>query len=93
MTRTSHSHQEPPTSELDDLPGALTVEEAARLLRISRGLAFQQAAVYRETEGAEGIPNYRIGRVLRVPTGEFLRRFHLDGHEPDKSSEAPRRRP
>lgn len=65
----------------DELPEVLTVEEAARLLRISRGLAFQQAAVFRETGGAEGIPNYRVGRVLRVPTTEFLRRFRLEERE------------
>lgn len=65
----------------EQLPEVLTVEEAARLLRISRGLAFQQAARFRETNGAEGIPNYRLGRVLRVPTQELLRRFHLEHSE------------
>lgn len=61
------------------LPEVLTVEEAARLLRISRGLAFQEAARYRATGGREGIPNVRIGRCLRVPTAELLRRFGLEG--------------
>lgn len=62
----------------EPLPEFLTVEEAGRLLRISRGLAFQQAALYRDTEGREGLPNHRIGRVLRVPTAELLRRFGLE---------------
>lgn len=81
MPPTSSSQRDLATSSGDELPEVLTVEEAARLLRISRGLAFQQAAVFWETCGAEGIPNYRVGRVLRVPTTEFLRRFRLEERE------------
>lgn len=68
-----------PNSAADPLPEVLTVVEAARLLRISRGLAFQQAALYRATGGRQGIPNVRIGRCLRVPTAELLRLFGLAG--------------
>lgn len=63
---------------LEQLPEVLTVEEAGQVLRISRGPAFQQTALYRETDGAEGIPNYRIGGCLRVPTAELLRRLGLE---------------
>lgn len=53
------------------------MEEAAVVLRISRSSAFEQARRFRETAGAEGIPNYRIGRTLRVPRDELARRFGL----------------
>lgn len=62
---------------IDDLPVMLTVEEAAAFLRIGRSAAFRQAELFRATAGREGIPNYRIGRTLRVPRDELLRRFGL----------------
>jgi hypothetical protein len=40
-----------------DLPPVLTVPEAGELLRISRTVAFEQARLFRETSGADGIPN------------------------------------
>ena len=52
---------------LDDLPVLLTVEEAGRVLRISRGLAYELARQWLTTEGATGLPVVRIGRILRVP--------------------------
>jgi hypothetical protein len=60
-----------------DLPAVLTVPEAGELLRISRTVAFEQARLFRETGGTDGIPNYRIGRSLRVPRDELCRRFGL----------------
>lgn len=50
----------------DDLPPILTVEQTAKLLGISRGLAF--AAVR-----AGEIPHVRIGRRIIVPRDELLR--------------------
>jgi len=64
---------------LSKLPGVLTIPEAAVVLRISRTSAFEQARRFRETGRAEGIPNYRIGRSLRVPRDELARRFGLRG--------------
>jgi hypothetical protein len=52
---------------LDDLPVLLTVEEAASVLRISRGLAYEQARRWLASEGRAGLPVIKIGRVLRVP--------------------------
>jgi excisionase family DNA binding protein len=43
----------------------LTVEEAAKVLRISRGSAYQGVRC-----GA--IPSVRIGRSIRVPTSRLL---------------------
>ncbi len=62
---------------LSELPEVLTIPEAAGVLRISRSAAFEQARRFRETGGADGIPNYRIRRTLRVPRDELAHRFGL----------------
>jgi excisionase family DNA binding protein len=48
-------------------PDLLTVEEAARVLRIGRTSAYELVRRYLATNGAEGVPARRIGRQLRVP--------------------------
>lgn len=53
----------------EDLPDVLTVEEAARFLRISRGLAFAAAR-------RGDIPVVRIGRRLLVPRARLLAWLH-----------------
>jgi excisionase family DNA binding protein len=52
----------------DELPLVLTVEEAAALLGISRGLAY---------EGCRrgDLPSIRIGRRILVPRGQLLARL------------------
>ena len=52
---------------MSDLPPFFTVEEAAGVVRIGRTLAYQLAARFEATDGAEGLPVVRIGRLLRVP--------------------------
>ena len=52
---------------LEDLPAMLTVEEAARVLRIGRSLAYQLATRYVDSRGTDGLPVLRLGGVLRVP--------------------------
>lgn len=49
------------------LPEVLTVDEAAEIVRIGRRLAYEQARLWRETAGREGLPVLVIGRCLRVP--------------------------
>lgn len=56
----------------DAVPGGdrasfLTVEEAADVLRIGRTAAYEATRRYRATDGAEGIPVYKVGGTLRVP--------------------------
>jgi hypothetical protein len=63
---------------LDDLPAMLTVDEAARVLRIGRSLAYQLAARYLDGGGIDGLPVLRLGGVLRVP-GFALRELITTG--------------
>ncbi|MCP4084976.1 MAG: helix-turn-helix domain-containing protein [Actinomycetia bacterium] len=53
-------------------PDFLTVEEAARVLRIGRTAAYQLTRRYIQTSCAEGTPAEKIGRQVRVP------RFRLE---------------
>lgn len=48
-----------------DLPAVLTVEEAARLLRVSRGSAY-------EAVRSGAIPALRVGRTIRIPRRGLL---------------------
>jgi excisionase family DNA binding protein len=67
----------------------LTVEEAARVLRIGRSLAYQLAQDYDSSGGFRGLPVIRIGNCLRVPrwalaelvsTGRVVRLCDADVH-------------
>ena len=60
--------------DVDVAPEALvlTVQEAARVLRIGRTLAYQQARSYLATGGAAGIPVVQIGALLRVSRWALL---------------------
>jgi len=63
----------PAALSLDDLPEVLTVEEAAVVLRIGRGAAYELTRLWRETGGREGLPVVRLGRTLRVPRAALKR--------------------
>ena len=56
-------------SEMSGVPAAplLTIEEAARVLRIGRSLAYQLAQEYDSSGGLSGLPVIRVGNCLRVP--------------------------
>lgn len=49
------------------VPDFLTVEEAAKVLRIGRTAAYGLTQQWRATSGAVGLPVVRFGRQLRVP--------------------------
>ena len=55
-----------------ELPVVLSVEEAAKILRIGRSAAYEQARIFRDTGGREGLPVIAIGRSLRVPRAGLL---------------------
>ncbi len=61
------------SASLQELPEVLTVEEAAQVLRIGRGAAYELARRWRVTGGREGLPVVRFGRSLRVPRAALLR--------------------
>lgn len=52
---------------MNSLPDFLTVAEAAKVLRLGRTAAYELAARYEATGGAEGLPVVCLGRQFRVP--------------------------
>ena len=56
-----------PIDEWDALPIMLTIDEAARVLRIGRSKAYEMAATYTSSGGTQGLPCLRLGDLLRVP--------------------------
>ena len=56
-----------PAFEFGDVGNFLTVVEAARVLRIGRTAAYEATRRFLATDGAEGLPVYKVGGTLRVP--------------------------
>ena len=56
-------------SAMSGVPAAplLTVDEAARVLRVGRSLAYQPARDYDSSGGLSGLPVIHVGGCLRVP--------------------------
>ena len=67
-----------PTPSLDELPEVLTIEEAAKVLRIGRGAAYALARQYLDSGGRQGLPVVRLGRSLRVPRAGLLKLLAVD---------------
>jgi|HubBroStandDraft_6_1064221.scaffolds.fasta_scaffold763806_2 hypothetical protein len=60
-------------ADAQSVPDCLTIEEAARVLRMGRTTAYEQARVYRETDGKAGVLNFAVGACFRVPTAALER--------------------
>lgn len=79
-----------------DLPYMLTVPQAGELVGVGRTTAHKLARLYRESGGAYGIPNVRVGHNLRVPRDELLERIRQGRITPSPAPAAdelaPRRR-
>ena len=58
--------------DLRTLPPTVTVERAAKLAGISRGVAYEQARRFLASGGQTGLPCRRLGRRLLVPTALLL---------------------
>lgn len=54
-----------------EVPDYLTVEEAARVLRIGRTMAYRLTQEWIASRGERGMPCRRVGRLLRVPSCEL----------------------
>ena len=61
--------------DLDGLPAMLTVDEAARVLRIGRTLAYRLAADFVAGD-VHGLPVVRLGGCLRVPRWALIEFIH-----------------
>ena len=83
MDATPLAHRRPRLA-VDDLPEVLTVEEAAAVLRIGRGAAYELARQWRASGGRHGLPVLTLGRSLRVPRSALARM--LDAPAADRAS-------
>ncbi len=52
---------------MEGLPDLLTIEEAARVIRVGRTKAYAMARQWRATGGRSGLPVVDFGHALRVP--------------------------
>lgn len=68
-----------PNDGWEALPIVLTIDEAARVLRIGRSKAYEMAATYTSSGGTQGLPVLRLGDLLRVPRFA-LREYVTTGH-------------
>ena len=69
--------REQTSEEVPEEPQTLTVEEAARILRIGRTAAYALAREWRATNGRSGLPVLELGRTLRVPKSALDRMLEL----------------
>jgi excisionase family DNA binding protein len=69
----------PDSPSFDELPEVLTIGEAAKVLRISRGAAYALARQWLDSGGRQGLPVVRLGRSLRVPRAGLLRLLDIGG--------------
>lgn len=78
-----------------EVPDFLTVEEAARVLRIGRTAAYALARQWRATDGRQGLPVVAMGRLLRVPRAalEEISGGPLTSGQPPARADEPKRRP
>lgn len=65
---------------LEELPD-LTVEEAAKVFRLSRSQMYEMVRRYRDSGGREGIPVLTFGGRLRITKAVVLRFARFDGLE------------
>jgi hypothetical protein len=58
---------------LADAPDFLTMVETAKILRIGRNQAYEQARMWLDTGGQRGVPVVEFGCSLRVPKAALMR--------------------
>ncbi len=62
----------------DELPPFLRIEQVQELTQLGRSQVYELTRLWRDTDGAEGIPVVPFGRSLRVPTAALLRMALID---------------
>lgn len=62
---------------MGEAPELLTIDEAARVMRIHRNTAYQQARQYRATNGEEGLEVVDAGGQMRVPRRRLEERLQI----------------
>ena len=65
----------------------LRVDEAARILRIGRSAAYEQANRWIATNGQCGLPAVKVGRMIRIPAA-VLEAWATTGRDADSISES-----
>src|ERR1035438_404905 len=65
----------------------LRVEEAARILRIGRSAAYEQANRWIATNGECGLPAVKVGRMIRIPAA-VLEAWATTGSDADPISQS-----
>jgi excisionase family DNA binding protein len=65
----------------------LRVDEAARILRIGRSAAYEQANRWIATNGQCGLPAVKVGRMIRIPAA-VLEAWATTGSDADSISES-----
>ena len=75
------------------LPIMLTIDEAARVLRVGRSKAYEMAATYTASGGIQGLPVLRLGDLLRVPKFalyEYVTTGHIVPLMPQRNADTRR---
>ena len=72
-----------------EVPDFFTVEEAARILRISRSTAYRLVRLYLETGGREGIPVIPLGGQYRIARSTLEELAGGPVHLPEVAEPAP----
>src|SRR4051794_970306 len=76
-------------SPMPKAPNILSVQEAGRVIGIGRTMAYAQARAWLATDGAEGFPCRRVGRLIQVyrPTLEQRLGFEIIWPLPERIDE------
>ena len=72
----------------DELPPFLRIEQVQELTQLGRSQVYELTRLWRDTDGAEGIPVVPFGRALRVPTAALLRMALIDPPPSNGDSDA-----
>jgi hypothetical protein len=75
------------------LPAYLTVPQVQDLLQVGRSSVYRAIDLYFESDGAEGIPAVRIGRLLRVPSHALIVSMAGGPSNPQQSGRGTREHP